>query len=241
MVKDKESLGFVFDLDGTLINSTDVGSKVEEKIYQEFDIRIDDQKEKEIEKLTYEILHGENRKNLGRKLMWEIFKVLGLSFFQRIRALFMANKIFKEEIKKVSLYEGVREFFNYLDEENHKYVIATTSSRKEVDDRLRKFPQFYQKLEGKIITRDDVENMKPAPDQINKAFKIMDVSPDRCIMIGDMHSDILMGKKVGAITVGVLTGVFDKEQFNEVQPDFIIESVADLSSIVDDIKARVKN
>jgi pyrophosphatase PpaX len=235
----EKTLGFVFDLDGTLISSTDIGPKVEKRIYEEFDVTIDEQKEQEIEKLTYEILHGENRKNLGRKLMWEIFKVLGLSFFQRIKALIIANRVFKEEIKEIDLYDGVRELFDFLDDQNYNYVIATTSSRKEVDDRLKKFPKFYHRFEGKILTRDDVEKLKPAPDQINKALKIMNLPPEKCIMIGDMNSDILMGKKVGALTIGVLTGIFNRKQFEEIAPDFIIESVGDIKSIINEIRVKL--
>ena len=235
----EKTLGFIFDLDGTLISSTDIGPKIEKRIYEEFDISIDEKKEQEIEKLTYELLHGENRKNLGRKIMWEIFKVLELSFFQRIKALLIANSVFKKELKKIDLYNGVRDLFDFLDDQSYKYVIATTSSRKEVDDRLKKFPEFYRRFEGKLLTRDDVEKLKPAPDQINKALEIMNLSPESCIMIGDMHSDILMGKKVRALTVGVLTGVFDRKQFEEIAPDFIIESVGDLRSIINDIKVKL--
>lgn len=235
----EKTLGFIFDLDGTLISSTDIGPKIEKRIYEEFDISIDEKKQQEIEKLTYELLHGENRKNLGRKIMWEIFKVLELSFFQRIKALLIANRVFKKELKKIDLYNGVRDLFDFLDDQSYKYVIATTSSRKEVDDRLKKFPEFYRRFEGKLLTRDDVEKLKPAPDQINKALEIMNLPPESCIMIGDMHSDILMGKKVGALTVGVLTGVFDRKQFEEIAPDFIIESVGDLMSIINDIRVKL--
>ena len=62
-----KKIGFVFDLDGTLINSTDIGKIVEKEVYKEFNIQTDEKMEKEVEKLTYEIMHGENRKNLKVK------------------------------------------------------------------------------------------------------------------------------------------------------------------------------
>jgi len=235
----KNIIGFCFDLDGTLINSTQIGDKIEKEIYRIFDIDVDPQKEKEIEELTFEIVQGENRKNLGRKLMWAIFKKLGLNFFQRLRALYISAKIFKEENKKVELYDGVKDLFNFLDKQGYKYAIATTSSDGEADDRLSKFSDLYGKLDGKIITRSDVENLKPHPESIIKASKIMDLPLNKIVMVGDMHSDIQMGKNVNGTTIGVLTGMFTEEQFKAYNPDFIIHSVAQIPEIISKIKQKV--
>ncbi|TFG30467.1 MAG: HAD family phosphatase [Promethearchaeota archaeon] len=234
-------IGFVFDLDGTLINSTDIGKVVKKEIYKEFNIRTNDAIEKEIEQLTYEIMHGENRKNLGAKLMWAIFKKLGLSFFHRVKALKMANRIFKQEIPKIKLYEGTRELFEFLDTNSIDYAIATTSSKKEVDDRLKKFPDFYIKFAGKIISRNDVKKLKPHPESIELAAKLMEVTFDNLVMVGDMHSDILMGKKVGAITIGVTTGLFSRQKLLEINPDFIFDSVAEISENFEQIKDKLIN
>ena len=232
-------VGFVFDLDGTLINSTDIGKIIERKIYDKFNIQLDAKFEKEKDELIYKIVQGDNRKNLGKKVMLAIFKKLGLSFCQRIQALIYSGKIFKEENKKVVLFNGVEELFEFLDENSHPYTIATTSSKKEIEDRLKKFPDFYGKLDGKIITRDSVKHLKPHPESIKKASEIMGVPLNRCVMVGDMHSDINMGKAVNAITVGVLTGIFTKDKFLEHQPDFILDSVADIPKIMDRINEKV--
>lgn len=234
-------IGFVFDLDGTLINSTDIGKIVKKEIYKEFDIQTNDMIEKEIEQLTYEIMHGENRKNLGARLMWAIFKKLGLSFFQRVKALKMANRIFKEEIPKIKLYEGTRDLFNFLDKHFIDYAIVTTSSTKEVDNRLKKFPDFYKKFEGKIISRDDVKHLKPHPESIEKASEILEIPLDHIVVCGDMHSDILMGKKVGAITIGVTTGIFSRQKLLEINPDFIFDSIAEISKNFEQIKEKFLN
>jgi HAD superfamily hydrolase (TIGR01549 family) len=234
-------VGFVFDLDGTLINSTDIGKIIERKIYEKFNIQQDAKFEKEKDELIYKIVQGENRKNLGKEVMLAIFKKLGLSFFQRVQALLYSGKIFKEENKKVKLFNGVQELFEFLDANSYPYAIATTSSKKEIDDRLKKFPDFYRKLDGKIITRDSVKNLKPHPESIEKASKIMGVSLNHCVMVGDMHSDINMGKAVNAITVGVLTGIFTKEKFLEYEPDFIIDSVANIPMIIGRINEKARS
>ena len=236
-----KKIGFVFDLDGTLINSTDIGKIVEKEVYKEFNIQPDEKMEEEVEKLTYEIMHGENRKNLKVKLMWALFKKVGLSFFQRIKALRLANRIFKEEVPKIKLFEGTQELIQFLDKNSFNYAIATTSSTKEVDDRLKKFPDLYKKFEGKIITRNSVKNLKPHPESINKASVIMNLPLKQIVMCGDMHSDINMGKNVGAVTIGVLTGIFSREKLIDLNPDFIFESIAEIPKNIEQIKEKIYN
>ena len=179
-----EKIGFVFDMDGTLINSTEIGNIIEKEIYKEFNVQTDEKMEQEIEEIKYEIMHSENRKNLGAKLMWAIFKKLGLSFRQRIKALKIAKRIFKEEIPNIKLFDGTQELIEFLDENSFDYAIATTSSAKEVDDRLKKFPEFYKKFKGKIISRDDVKHLKPHPESIQKISKLLGISFNKIVMVG---------------------------------------------------------
>ena len=236
-----DKIGFVFDLDGTFINSTDIGDIIKKELYKEFNIQTDEEIEKEIEDLTYEIVAGDNHKNLGTKIMWAIFKKVGLNFWQRIKALKRANTIFKEEIPKIKLFNGSEELLDYFDNNKHQYdyAIITTSSDKEVDDRLKKFPNFYKKFNGKIISRDSVKNLKPHPESIHKVSKILGIPFNRIVLCGDMHTDILLGKNVNAITIGVLTGIFSRQKLLELEPDFIFDSIADILNNIEKIQDKV--
>jgi HAD superfamily hydrolase (TIGR01549 family) len=167
--------------------------------------------------------------------MWEIFKKIGLNLFQRVQALLLASKIFKKEVKKINIYEGIKETFEFLDLNEIPFVIATTSSRSEVDDRLSLFPTFYEKLKGKIITRSDVKNLKPDPESLLKASSLMNLNPNKVVMVGDMHSDIIMGKRTNSVTIGVLTGIFNAERFEEYSPDLILQSVAEIPVHIEEI------
>lgn len=236
-----EKIGFVFDMDGTLINSTEIGNIIKREIYKEFNIQTDEKMEQEIEEITYKIMHGENHKNLGAKLMWAIFKKLGLSFRQRIKALKIAQRIFKEEIPNIKLFDGTQELIEFLDENSFDYAIATTSSSKEVDNRLKKFPKFYKKFEGKIISRDDVKHLKPHPESIQKISKLLGISFNKIVMVGDMHTDINMGKAVGAVTIGVLTGIFSHQKLLDLNPDFIFDSIAGIPKNIEQIKEKINS
>ena len=236
-----EKIGFVFDMDGTLINSTDIGNIIKKEIYKEFNIQTDEKMEQEIEEITYKIIHSENHKNLGAKLMWAIFKKLGLSFRQRIKALKIAKRIFKEEVPNIKLFDGTQELIEFLDENSFDYAIATTSSAKEVNDRLKKFPEFHNKFEGKIISRDDVKHLKPHPESIQKISKLLGISFNKIVMVGDMHTDINMGKAVGAVTIGVLTGIFSYQKLLDLNPDFIFDSIEGIPKNIEQIKEKINS
>lgn len=241
MSQENDFCAFVFDLDGTLIDSLRVSDKIEEALFARYNIEKTPELMEELKDESLRILTGENQKNLGLKLMWSIFKILGLRFTQRLRALLIAGKIYKEEIEKVPLFPRTRDVFEVLDNKSISYTIATTSSAEEVDQRLSRFPKFYKKFDGLVVSRSSVDNLKPAPDQIKLAAKIMDKPLSKCVMVGDMESDILMGKKVGATTIGVCTGFLDKERFSEVNPDFILDSVADIPAKINDIIEKVNS
>ncbi|MFO8020171.1 MAG: HAD hydrolase-like protein [Promethearchaeia archaeon] len=237
---DNHRLGFSFDFDGTLVNSIDIVDKVQDAIFEKYDIERTKELDKKIEEKINEILQGENRKNIGRSIMISIFKLLGLNFFQRIRALLFARKIFKREAPNISLIDGVQEVFQFLEERNYPFTIITTSSNAEVADRLEeKYPEFYAKVKDKTIGRDDVKNMKPHRESICKAADCMDVPVEHIVMVGDMKADIELGQTVGALTIGVLTGFLNEKRFEDMGADFILPSVARIPKVMDEIIVKL--
>ncbi|XP_072171904.1 glycerol-3-phosphate phosphatase-like [Diadema setosum] len=72
-----------------------------------------------------------------------------------------------------------------------------------------------------------------------------DIDPERTLMVGDRHNtDVLFGKRCGMKTMAVFTGVLSKAELTryrespepeeqEYVPDFFLDSVGDLSSLID--------
>ncbi len=75
---------------------------------------------------------------------------------------------------------------------------------------------------------------KPAPGMAFDAAKDFDIDLSSSIVIGDKPADINLGKAIGAKTVLVRTGYgANHEAQNDCEPDFIIDSLADLSAILE--------
>lgn len=65
-----------------------------------------------------------------------------------------------------------------------------------------------------------------------KAVERLGVDPRDCVVIGDYWNDIRDGRKLGARTVGVLTGFMRRELLERYGPDVIIGGVRDLLKVV---------
>ncbi|MGD8963320.1 MAG: HAD-IA family hydrolase, partial [Desulfobacterales bacterium] len=88
------------------------------------------------------------------------------------------------------------------------------------------------KLIEVIITSDDVEERKPAPDPLILCAKQLELKPANCVYVGDTTTDMKSGKAAGMHTIGVLTGFDDYDALNKEQPDAIIDSIRNLSDVL---------
>lgn len=76
-----------------------------------------------------------------------------------------------------------------------------------------------------IVTSLDVARPTPSPDALLKAATELRVPIDSCVIVSDSGVDILAGKRAGAKTVAVLSGLFDQKELRKENPDLIIENV----------------
>ncbi|HJV20875.1 MAG TPA: phosphonatase-like hydrolase [Sediminibacterium sp.] len=85
-----------------------------------------------------------------------------------------------------------------------------------------------------LVTASDVVNGRPAPDMIHLAmqyFKITD--PGAVVKVGDSSIDIEEGKNAHCgLVAGITTGAHTAEQLLQANPDIVIGSLAELSSIL---------
>ena len=82
-----------------------------------------------------------------------------------------------------------------------------------------------------IIGGDDASCLKPSACPLNKVLPLNNNST-RSMIIGDMDLDIISGKKVGILTCAVTYGIGKKEDILKVEPDYIINDIAELKNII---------
>ncbi len=73
---------------------------------------------------------------------------------------------------------------------------------------------------------------KPAPDSLIYVMNKYNAKPEEVVYIGDSNVDILLGKKVGVLSVGVAWGFRGEEELKNEKADFIAYKAEDLLDII---------
>ena len=81
-----------------------------------------------------------------------------------------------------------------------------------------------------LLTRDDVKKVKPDPSHLLDALSMLNIEPERAMMVGDQPIDIIAGKKAGMKTAAVLS-VRTIKDFEELSPDLIIKDISDILNV----------
>jgi phosphoglycolate phosphatase len=145
------------------------------------------------------------------------------AFQQEAEAAIVAIEM--EAAEKARVYPEVPTLLRRLRERGIKVAIVTRNCGAAVDRILAENPLVYDAL----LTRDEVTAVKPDPEHLLAALRLLGVEPQRALMVGDHPMDVQVGRAVGARTAAVLTGAGSPERFSEVQPDLILAQVGDLS------------
>lgn len=82
-----------------------------------------------------------------------------------------------------------------------------------------------------VVTRQDVMRMKPHPEPVRTAAKRLGVAPEACAMVGDTVADIRAARRAGAIAIGVLTGFGHRQELERAGAHLILEYAADLLTL----------
>jgi N-acetyl-D-muramate 6-phosphate phosphatase len=134
-------------------------------------------------------------------------------------------------MKHFLLIPGVKDTLQAL---SRRYPLAIVSARDDASTRLFlnqfELSPFFQV----IVTAQTAEHTKPYPDPIFYAAKVLNVSPEACLMVGDTTVDIRAGRKAGAQTVGVLCGFGEEGELRKRGADMILSSTTELAQALED-------
>jgi pyrophosphatase PpaX len=85
-----------------------------------------------------------------------------------------------------------------------------------------------------IVGADDVAHPKPHPEPVLTALERLGVPAAGAVFIGDSRHDIVCGRAAGVKTAAVLWGPFDRSHLADLEPDYWLETPADLTLLAPD-------
>lgn len=205
--------GFFFDLDGTLIDTTEL-------IRQSFRYA---SREVLGEELPDEVLMA----NVGQPLD----KQMALLDPDRAQELYDTYRVFNHARhgEYIREYEGIEELLVALKGRGVKLGIVTSKSRRVVDMALHYVPiEHHFDI---LVTTDDTENHKPHPQPLLLAMRQLDLDPDESVYIGDSPFDIEAGQAAGMATVAVSWGIFSPVRLKEMEPDYFFDNPEEIMQL----------
>lgn len=119
-------------------------------------------------------------------------------------------------------FPGVAEGLERLRAEGYGIGIITRNCRRGVEAVLSRHALPHDVL----LTRDDVERVKPDAAHLLAALEALCVAPAEALMVGDHRTDMECGKAAGALTCGVLTDRTGRAELQAAGADFVVADVA---------------
>lgn len=88
-----------------------------------------------------------------------------------------------------------------------------------------------------IIGCDSCERHKPDPQPVHIALEHLGYDPTDAVFVGDSVHDVHAGNAAGVTTVAALWGPFGREDLVASRPQYFLERLADLPSLLSELQA----
>ena len=217
---------FLFDLDGTLIDS----------VYQ------------------HVIAWRAALSAIGIDLsVWRIHRRIGMSGGLFVQALLRetsrslsAEEIeelqhahaaeYRKQLGSVTALPGARELLGALTDAGVRWGIATSgysaTARSALE--LLGLPENTP-----MVTRDLVRHAKPDPDLVLAAAALLGVDPRHTMVVGDSVWDLLAARRAGALGIGLLSGGYGREDLERAGAYRVYADPAEMLTRLDEAGVRL--
>ena len=135
----------------------------------------------------------------------------------RDQAHAMIEGMEREAAARTSLFPFAREVLETLARAGVASAIVTRNTRLAVDT---VFPDA-QRYVGAILTREDVDDVKPHPSHLLAALACLGAGPQRAVTVGDHPLDIQAARRAGTLAAAVASGETTRQVLASCQPDFL--------------------
>lgn len=210
--------GVIFDLDGTLINTIDVYVKALNFGLELYGVE--------------KIRKGQLGKYLDESIsLNDILRHISPIFEdpstnEKCKEI-VVKRYVELEVDEVSLIQGADLVLQNIKELGLKTAVlsARTSMGEAKWRELRRLR--IDRFVDIVITAAETKR-KPDPHGVFRCLEELMLNRDEVVFVGDASADILAGKNAGVSTVGVLSGVGQRDVLSKLGPDLLVDSVLEL-------------
>lgn len=200
----------LFDWDGTLVDSAQLGLVAYEKSFAELGVPFNHE--------AYRAVYSPNWLN--------VYEGLGLpkEHWQRADELWTHHY----DQQSAKLIEGASETVAEIRQKGYRLGVVSSGNDCRVNREIKELglAGFFEV----VICHEQITNRKPHPEGIEIALQQLSAAPTQTVYVGDSPEDIEMGKRAGVLTVGVRSSYPTSWKLQAAEPDIYLESFADLTN-----------
>ena len=198
----------IFDWDGTLVDSAQLGLVAFEKTFSELGVPF----AHAVYEATYSPNWYSTYEALGLpKERWEVADELWIRHYGE---------------QSAPLIEGVGETLLALRGKGYQLAIVSSGSRSRVGREV--LQSVLKDAFQVIICNEDITHKKPHPEGLERAIRELKVAPSECAYVGDAPEDIEMGRRGNVMTIGVRSAYPSSARVLTAKPDLYMERIVEL-------------
>jgi len=207
---------FIFDVDGTLAHTNKL-------IFESFRHVAKKYLNKEVSDEEIVSLFGPTEDVILKEWMNDNFETAREDYY---------NFYSEQHNILANTFQGMDEILDSIKSSNKNLAIFTGKGRESTRITLEKIG--YENYFELIVSGDDVENHKPAPDGILKILDHYKLNNDEVLMIGDSQHDVEASKSANVKIASVIWDSYAKDEVLKMNPDYVFHDITDFKIFIDD-------
>lgn len=223
------SVAFLFDLDGTLVDSVYNHVRAWHVALQEEGLELSVWRIHRKIGMSGGLFTAQLERELGRS----IDDVL------RERLRDRHAELFREFSTDVPPLPGAVELLQELTRQRLPWAIATSGRMRTAETNLRSLG--VDPDQAVVITRDMVRFAKPDPDLFVAAAQKLGASTQGSYVIGDSIWDMYAALRCGALGIGLLSGGYGKDELERAGAMRVFDDPADMLAHFDELAPRARD
>jgi len=213
--------GVLFDLDGTLVNSTDL-------ILKAFKVTLNN--------FSYKNVYDAD---IIRYFGLPLRECLAHFDAERADEMVQYYRVYNNEMhdELVKPFPSVTNGLIALDKMGIKKAVVTSKTSEMAKRGLRvlKIDNYI----SDVIGCGECTKHKPDPEPMLKGAEAIFLHPQECLCVGDSPYDLLSGRSAGCKTIAVKWSLFSKQEFSAlIKPDYIIDELPEIADIIKSINEK---
>jgi HAD superfamily hydrolase (TIGR01509 family) len=192
----QRTLGFLFDLDGTIVNTDEIYFKVWQAILKEYNIHL-------TKDIYYSYIYSNSDSIVKDTLLANVSCTLSEVSSKK-------DELFLDYIDSVQIISNAKEFIQQRQKEAHKVAVVTNSNRKNATAILNHIGIHPDIL----VIGEECTSPKPHPAPYLKAIEAFSIAPSSCYIFEDSKNGITSAKGANVKCIVGISNPFNSIEYS---------------------------